>query len=341
MKVKLDYQFLKELTQAYGPSGNEHEVADLIENYLCLKLNKCPDQDIRRNPLGNLIIHKPGKGKKILLVCHMDEVAVIVTHISKQGYLYFSPVGGIKNQDLLSKRVMFKNRHIGVIWQEKDLTGERKSSGKFYIDLGVSSEEEARRSVHEGDMAVLVGGFEEKELSIMAKALDDRVGCFISLEIFKQIESENDLYFAFTVQEEVGSRGAKTLMHQLEPDLALILDTTISFDTPKEKNQTSLGQGVAIKVLDRSIVVLPKIKDWMANIAKQNNIPFQWEIIQEGGTDAGPVHLSHSGIPTGGLALPVRYLHSGSELISKQDIQAAADLLFVLLKDPLVIDKAL
>jgi endoglucanase len=134
--------------------------------------------------------------------------------------------------------------------------------------------------------------------------------------------------------EEVGSRGAKTLAHQIQPDLALILDATLSYDSPKEKNRTGLRRGVAIKVMDRSIVVSPLIKNWMQEVAIQQGIPYQWEIIFEGGTDAGPVHLSHNGIPTGGIAIPVRYLHSGNELVAKTDIEAAWHLLVALISKP-------
>jgi len=329
-----DYHLLKQLTQAYGPSGNEQEVSDLIEHHIRAHHHTDQKDNIQKDPLGNLLIRKPGNGKKILIVCHMDEVGVIVTHINDQGYLYFAPVGGLKQEALLSKRVMFKNRHIGVIQQEKNLADERKPSGRLYIDIAVNGEQEARELVREGDMAVLTGSFEEKPQHILSKALDDRVGCFIALEVFKQIRCAHDLYFAFTVMEEVGSRGAKTVMHGVEPDLALILDTTLSFDSPKEKNQTAMNQGVAIKVMDRSIVVSPPIKNWMADIAHQQNIPFQWEIITGGGTDAGPVHLTRGGITTGGIAVPVRYLHSGNEIASKADIFSAAHLLSALLSAP-------
>ncbi|NLI93987.1 MAG: M42 family metallopeptidase [Peptococcaceae bacterium] len=325
----LDYDLLKQLTQCFGPSGNEREVADLIAREVNSHV-----MDSRFDVLGNLIVRKPGKGKKILIACHMDEVGVIITAIGEQGYLYFAPVGGIKNSDLSAKRVLFKNRRMGVVNQEKNPLEEGKPSGKFYIDIGVSSEEEARKIVREGDMAVLVGDYQETPSHILSKALDDRLGCFIAVELIKQIQCEQDLYFAFTVQEEVGSRGAKTVVHGIEPDLALILDTTLSFDSPKEKNRTSLNRGAAVKVMDRTIVVSPLIKNWMAEVAAQQDIPFQWEIITAGGTDSGPIHLTGSGIPTGGIAIPVRYLHSGNEIAAKFDIVSAFQLLSALLQNP-------
>ncbi|RNC28803.1 MAG: putative aminopeptidase YsdC [Candidatus Dichloromethanomonas elyunquensis] len=325
----LDYHVLKLLAQTYGPSGNERQVAEFISQQVGSYV-----QDIRSDALGNLLIRKPGTGKKILIACHMDEIGVIITSIGEEGYLYFAPVGGVKSSDLLAKRVQFQNKRIGVVSQEKNTVDEEKTSGKYFIDIGVNSQEEAGKIVREGDMAVLVGDYQETADHILSKALDDRIGCFIAVEMIKQLHSEQDLYFAFTAQEEVGSRGAKTIVHGIEPDLALILDTTLSFDSPKEKNRTSLNRGAAIKVMDRTIVVSPRIKNWMADAASQNDISFQWEIITTGGTDSGPIHLTGRGIPTGGIAIPVRYLHTGNEIAAKHDILSAFLLLAVLLNQP-------
>ncbi len=214
---------------------------------------------------------------------------------------------------------------------------KKESLAVNYIDIGVRAEEEARALVRDGDMAVLVGDYVETAEHILSKALDNRVSCFLALEILKQIESEHDLYFVFSVQEEVGARGAQTAAQRIQPDLALIIDTTLSFAAPKEKNRPSLNQGVAIKVMDRSIIVSPEIKNWMADIALQKDIPFQWEIISEGGTDSGPVHLTKGGIPTGGIAIPVRYLHSGSEMVAKHDLVISVSFIQRMLLEPLSI----
>ncbi len=326
---ELDYALLKKLSQAFGPSGNERDVREILLQQIDTKA-----YEIQVDPLGNLIIRKPGEGKKVLIVSHMDEVGIIVTHIDDKGYLYFAPVGGLKRINLIAKRVRFGNGRVGVISVEKNPTEEGNTHGKIYIDIGVSSEQEARKVIKEGDMAVLVGDFQETSSHIISKAIDDRVGCFIAIEILKQIKCPYDLYFAFSVQEEVGARGAKTVVHEIEPDIALIVDTTLSFDSPKDKNRTSLGLGAAIKVMDRSIVVSPLVKNWMAEVARDKNISFQWEIISEGGTDAGPIHLTRGGIPTGGIAIPVRYLHSGNEIVTKFDIETAFKLTYELLGHP-------
>lgn len=327
--INLDFSLLKKLTQAYGPSGNEKEIAGLIMGY-----SKNHVDNVETDILGNLIIRKKGRGKRIMIAAHMDEVGVIVTHIDNNGYLYFSAVGGLNEAGLLARRVMFSNRCYGVIGRERKESEEEKSKGKYFIDIGVNSEEEARKMVREGDMAILTGEFVENGSHIISKAIDNRLGCFIALEVLKNYQGEDDVFFVFTVQEEVGARGAKTAVFAIEPDLALIIDTTISYDTPKEKYRTSLNNGVAIKVMDRSIIVSPVIKNWMIDIAVKNNIVFQSEIISAGGTDSGPVHLTKGGVPTGGIAVPVRYLHSGSEITTKLDIESAYRLLSELLKNP-------
>ena len=325
----VDYSLLTVLTQAFGPSGNEQEIAAVIADHCRLHADS-----IRTDKLGNLIAHKKGTGKKIMVVAHMDEIGLIATHINPQGFIYFSTVGGFRTPEMIAKRVRFSNGTIGIIQKEKDETVEKKTD-RFYIDIGVAGEQQARERVQIGDMAVLCGEFRETNDIVIAKALDNRVGCFIALQALKNIQTTHELFFVFSAQEEVGARGAKTAAYALEADLALVIDTTFSYDTPKIQNRTSLNRGPAIKVMDRSIIVSPLIKNWMAETAAVNNIPFQWEIIVSGGTDSGPIHLTKEGIPTGGLAIPVRYLHSGSEMAGKKDIEGAVDLLSALINNPL------
>lgn len=327
----LDYTLLEKLTQTYGPSGNEHKVAvrigEMVKN----------DADATETDiLGNMIVRKKGSGKKIMIVSHMDEVGIIVTHINRRGYLYFAPIGGIRKNVLIAQRFIFESGVVGTVCQEDKKKTDDLTSVKLYIDIGAANEEEARKLVQEGDMAVFAGDYKETETSVISKALDNRAGCFIAIEALKAVSSENDLYFVFTAQEEVGSRGAKTAAYALYPDLALNVDTTFSYDDPKEleMHRTAMNKGVAIMVMDHSIVVSPAIKNWMADIAETHRIPYQWEVITGGGTDSGPVHLTRGGIPTGGLSLPVRHLHTPNEIAAKKDIEAAVDLLLALLENP-------
>lgn len=271
-----------------------------------------------------------------MIVCHMDEVGIIVTHINQRGYLYFSAVGGLRTPVLIAQRFVFANGVVGTVCQEEKKKTDDRGTDKLFLDIGAASEDEARNLVQEGDMAVFAGAYHETGTSIISKALDNRAGCFIALEALKSISSENDLYFVFSAQEEVGSRGAKTAAYALVPDLAINVDTTFSYDDPKEQelHRTAINKGVAIMVMDHSIVVAPAIKNWMADIADQHQIPYQWDVITAGGTDSGPVHLTRGGIPTGGLSLPVRHLHTPNEIASKRDIETAVDLLLALLASP-------
>ncbi|MCM1564559.1 MAG: M28 family peptidase [Dehalobacter sp.] len=324
----LDFTLLQQLTQTFGPSGQEHNVAALI-----LDQTKNDADTAYTDTLGNLIVRKKGPGKKIMIACHMDEVGIMVTHINKQGYLYFAPVGSLRDHVLLAQRFVFANGAVGVVSREEKKKPDENSPERLFLDLGVTSEQEARTMVREGDMAVFSGTYQETKDCVISKALDNRVGCFIALEVLKRVSSQDDLYFVFTAQEEVGARGAKTAAYALEPDLALNIDTTFSFDMPREYGvpRTSLNKGIAIKVMDRSIVVSPQIKNWMAEIAEQHEILYQWEIITNGGTDSGPVHLTKGGIPTGGLAVPVRHLHTPGEIASKNDMRSGISLLLALL----------
>jgi len=328
-KKVLDYTILSRLTQAFGPSGREKEIAALLASY-----SRDYADSVHTDGMGNLIVHKSGSGKKIMVAAHMDEVGVIVTHIDKNGYLYFSPVGGVKEADLLAKRVVFDNGLTGVVGRERKTNAEGKPVGKYFIDIAVCDEQEARQKIREGDMAVLAGPFVENDSHVISKALDNRAGCFVALEALKQYRGDSDLYFVFTAQEEVGLRGAKTAACTLVPDLALVVDTTISYDTPKEEYRTSINKGAAIKVMDRTIIVSPEIKNWMTKTAQKVGLNYQYEVITAGGTDSGPIHLSKGGIPTGGIAIPVRYLHSGSEIAAKSDLESACKLLAALLEDP-------
>lgn len=324
-----EYGLLKDLTQSFGPSGNEKQVAELITKIVSQYCN-----EVYTDVLGNLIARKNGSRKKVMISAHMDEIGIIVTHVDNNGFLRFAPIGGIKNSEILYRKVIFSNGRIGVIGREKSEKTSETNLLKFFIDIGASSKEEAEEIVNIGDMAVFVGEFVQSGNRFISKALDNRVGCFIALEVLKHVTCEHELFFVFTAQEEIGTRGAKTAAYTIEPDLAIIIDTTIAEDIPKAvRTNISLNKGVGIKVMDRSIVVSPKIKTWIAEIAENHKIPYQWEVLEKGGTDSGPVHLTKGGVPTGVISIPVRYLHSSNEMVDKKDIEAAVKLLLNLLQN--------
>jgi putative aminopeptidase FrvX len=328
----LDFSLLKRLTQTFGPSGVEEQVTQLIEEEV---RSYC--DEIRKDRLGNLIAVRRGKGKKIMVAAHTDEIGIIITHIDDKGFLRFAPVGGVHIQELPHRRIQFKNGLVGTIGVEKlDKPADLKLD-KLYLDIGTNSREQSELLVHIGESAIFMGSYEETTQRIISKALDDRVGCFVAIETMKRVQTEHEVSFVFTVQEEVGLRGAQTAAFALEPDLAIAIDVTATGDTPKaHPMDVKLGHGIAIKVMDRSMITPPQIKEWMAETANKFQIPYQWEVLEFGGTDSGAIHLTKGGIPAGVLSIPTRYVHSPSETVDRKDIEAAVRLLISLLENPAV-----
>lgn len=312
---------LKELTQTYGPSGREEKIREVIKKHICDYAD-----EISTDALGNLIAHKKGNGKKIMFAAHMDEIGIITTFIDDNGYLRFAPVGGLNTKDLLYRRVSFENGTIGVIGTEKENTD--KVISKMFIDIGAKDKADAEKKVSVGDMAVFCGEFTVSGDTVISKALDNRVGCYILIEAMKQIKSNNDLYFVFTVQEEVGLRGAKTAGFGVNPDYAVAVDVTDTGDTPNaDEMAVSLSKGAAIKVMDSSVLCDATVRSTLIEAAKAQNIPYQLEVLNAGGTDAGAISLARCGIKTGGISIPTRYIHSPSEMALLSDIRACGELL--------------
>ncbi len=314
-------ELLRKLTNEFGPSGREDGIRELIKA-------ECAQyaDEIYTDALGNLTVHKKGSGKKIMLAAHMDEIGCAVTYIEKEGYLRFSAVGGLYNKDLNARRVKFSNGTVGIIGCDED-NKDRKIS-KMYIDIGAKNREEAEKLVSVGDMCVFLGEFSEQGENVISKALDNRAGCYVLIEALKKAKSDNDLYFVFTVQEEVGLRGAKTSAYGIMPDYALAIDVTDAGDTPENiKIATKLGGGACIKVMDRSVLCDSYVRSVLIELAKNNGISYQLEVMTDGGTDAGAISLTGAGVKTGGISIPTRYIHSPAEMANKSDINACVDLL--------------
>lgn len=328
--MDLDFAMLRQLTQIFGPSGSEERVAEFIATQL-----RPYCDELKTDTLGNLMVQRHGTGKKIMVAAHMDEIGLMITHIDKEGFLRFTPLGGVRIHNLVGQRVKFSQGRVGTIGVEKLEKPSDFKLDKLYLDIGVSSREEAGQVVRIGETAVFVGDFVESGARIISKALDDRVGCFVAMEALKRTKSTHELSFVFTVQEEMGTRGAQTAAFALEPDLAIAVDVTATGDTPKAHPMSvELGNGVGIKVLDRSMITSPQIKRWMAAVATELNIPFQWEVLEYGGTDSGAIHVSRGGVPSGVLSIPTRYVHSPAEMLDKRDVKAAVELLVALLECP-------
>ena len=267
--------------------------------------------------MGNLIAHKKGSGKKIMFAAHMDEIGIIVTDIDDKGFVRFSSVGGLNLRNLVNLRVRFANGVEGVIGAEEESFKDKPAISKLYVDLGAADKKEAEKTVSIGDTASFVGGFVKCGDKVVSKALDNRAGCAILMQALSEIK------------EEVGLRGAKTAAFAINPDIAVAIDVTDTGDTPSAPTMAiELGKGTAIKVMDRSIMCDADVRTMMIETAKKNKIPYQLEIMTDGGTDAGAIHLTRAGIKTGGISVPTRYVHSPSEMASVSDIENSVKLLY-------------
>ncbi|HOL16827.1 MAG TPA: M42 family metallopeptidase [Bacillota bacterium] len=320
---------MKSLCEAYGPSGEEKEIRALIENAVKDSVDR-----IYTDNLGNLLAVREGPEPALLLSAHMDEIGVIVTHIDENGFLRIAPVGGVAPHLLLGQRLRFKNGAVGTVYHEKLKELRDLDWSKLYLDLGAGSAAEAKNVAQIGDMACLHQPFDSLNGRYMAKALDDRVGCAILIETARRLAGAplpQAICFLFSVQEEVGLRGATTAAYSIQPGYGLAVDVTRAGDTPKAPlMEVSLGKGPAIKVKDSSVICSPKVRRFMMEVASQHEIPYQLEVLERGGTDAGAIHLSRGGVPTGALSIPCRYIHTASEMVDAADIQNAVKLLEIL-----------
>jgi endoglucanase len=327
-------ELIKELVEAYGPSGHEDRIREIIK----AKIEDKADE-LRTDSLGNLIALKKGKdsSKRIMLAAHMDEIGLIATHIDDDGFIRFSNVGGLSPYMLLGARVLFNGETIGVIDKEGKLDDISKlKHEKLYADIGATNKEEAAAKVKVGDTASYYRQMDDLGDKLVSKAMDDRIGCVVLLETLNRLESipTYDTYFVFTVQEEVGLRGAKTSSFGINPDLGIAVDVTLTGDMPEARRmEVGLGKGPAIKIKDSSVLAHPQVKNLMIDIAEENNIPYQLEVLVSGGTDAGAIHLTREGIPSGALSIPCRYVHSPSEMVDINDVDNSIKLLTQLLEN--------
>lgn len=318
-------ELLKKLTQITAPSGNEEGICDFIENEI-----KDYVDEIYKDNLGNLIAHKKGNGARVMFDAHADEIGVIAMFIEECGYVRFTNLGGVSPYNALHKRVIFLNGTQGIVSVDnsrEDIMKNLKLSD-LYIDIGAKNRVEAENKISIGDVAAFEGEFVDLGDRVVSKALDDRVGCYCLIRTIKEIKTQkNDLYFVFASSEELGLRGAKAAAASISPDYAVALDVTSTGDTlGKRKMAVKLGGGAAVKVKDNSILCHPYVKALMIELCEKNNIDYQMEILEAGGTDAGAIHLSGGGVATGAISIPTRYIHSPSEMADKKDIESVIKL---------------
>ena len=323
-------ELLKKLTQISGASGNENKIRDEITN---IAQGKC--DEITVDKLGNLILFKKGNSpdkKKLMVAAHMDEIGIIVKYIDEKGFIRFEAIGGLYTKQLVGRRVIFENGTVGVIGCEEEAFNEKAKLNKLYIDIGAG--DKTKDIINIGDMAVFEGDMITQGDAVISKALDNRAGCYVLLKALDKLNGKNDIYLTFTVQEEVGIRGAGAVTYAIEPDFAIAVDVTDTGDTPDAPvMDVKMGKGAAVKIMDSSVLCDAYLRSFIMDTAKKHNIPYQAEIMADGGTDAGKIHLTKGGVKTGGISIPTRYIHSPSEMASISDINACIDLLAAVLNE--------
>ena len=323
-------ELLKKLTQTSSPSGCEESICDIIKS----EAEKFAD-DIYTDALGSLVVHIKGAGKRAMICAHADEIGAMVTFIDDKGFLRFAPVGGLDKYCCLYQRVRFSNGAVGVVGYEEAVEDMKELKlSNMYIDIGTKSKEDAEKIVSVGDVATFEGVLETAGDHIISKALDNRIGVYILMDVIKHIKnSPYDLYFVFSSQEEVGLRGAKGAGFDINPDIALAVDVTDTGDTPNCKRMAvKMGDGACIKVMDRSVICSKAVRDFMTSIADEKDIKVQYEVLDCGGTDAGAMQLTRGGVMTGAVSVPTRYIHTPSEMVNINDVNECIRLITAFLE---------
>ncbi len=335
--MKIDIKLLKTISELPGTSGFEQKIREFI-----IKEIKGLVDEIKIDNLGNIIAIKKGKqNKKVMVAAHMDEIGFIVKYIDDNGFIKFHPLGGFDPKTLSSQRV--------IVHGKKDLVGvmgtkpihimkpdERKKAVElddFFIDLGMTKKE-LEKYIEIGNPITRERELIEMGNCVNGKSLDNRIAVYILIETLKLLKNKQipyDLYACFTVQEEVGIRGAQVASQEINPDFGFGLDTTIAYDVPgsqAHEQVTKLGEGVAIKIMDSSAIADYRMVAFMKETAKKNKIKWQPELLPAGGTDTSNVQrMNKGGAITGAISIPTRHIHQVIESVNKEDIKSSVSLL--------------
>ena len=312
------------LNSCHGISGSETGVAQAISELAAPYVD-----EITTDVMGNLFCHKKGSGPRIMFAAHMDSIGFIVTHIEEKGFLRVGKVGGITPTVVMYMPVRFANGLKGIVVPDKSVEPAKLTINDLVIDIGAGSREEAEKLVRIGDTAVYDAPTVEMNSFLSGPYMDNRISCVVLLKAMEQLkESENDIWFVFTVQEELGLRGAKTATWNVDPDYGVVVDVTIPDDIvgANHDGSTRLGGGAAIKVMDNTVVCHPMAVRLLEGLAKEKEIAYQLDVIRAGGTDAGEMHRSRYGVVTGGISIPCRYTHTPVETVAKADVESCAAL---------------
>lgn len=323
-----------------GAPGFEHRIRALIQKELEGHVDS-----MQTDTMGNLIAHLKGSGRKVMAAAHMDEISLITTFIDDQGFIRFSNLGGFDPKTLSTQRVIVHGKEdlLGVIGTKAIHSmsdEERKQPPKlehFYIDTGLAPEK-VKKLVAVGSPIT-----REKDLRILGncitgKSLDNRLSVYILLEAVRQAsKTGSDFYAVFTVQEEVGLRGARVAASHIQPEIGIALDVTLAIDTPGSDQKdrcTQLGKGTAVKIMDSSVISTPELVEWINRLADKHGIPCQREVLTAGGTDTSALqYLTGVGARVSCISTPVRYIHSTVETAAKSDIEAGIQLMTRLIEE--------
>ena len=324
----MNMQLLENILTAYGPSGREGRVADVIRAALEGHVD-----ELYTDVMGSLIAVKKGDGtgKRIMSSAHMDHIGLAVVDADKHGFVRVCNIGGIRAAKMVSGHVVFGNGVRGVVGADEKVKGELQVSD-LYIDIGAETKEEALSMVALGDVCVMAPRVTRLgENRLASPAMDDRIACYVQAAAMLALPEniKNDVYAVFSVQEEVGLRGATTAAYHVNPDLGIAVDVTGVGDVPKvaTKVPVELGKGAAVKIMDRSLICTPSVVQMMEKLAEENGVAYQREVLPYGGTDAGAMQRTRGGVPSGAISIPCRYIHSEAETVDKRDVQACVELL--------------
>ncbi len=315
---------IKALTEAFGPSGREDKIRNLI-----IEMIKDHVDGYNIDKVGNLIAWKGEGGEPVLFVSHMDEIGIVITNEIKEGFYRIEPVGGMSPYFALSRRFIFEDGTIGVVGIEHETFEDYKKAlsnltfDHLYLDT-------MGKKVKIGTFGVYLSSFYENGDLMMSKAMDDRSGAAVLVELAKKLKNpKRKFYVAFSIQEEVGLVGASVVAYPMDVSEAIAIDVTDSADTPKPFKRVSmkLGKGPAIKVKDKMSISDKRIVDKLVEVAEKEKIPYQMEVLIFGGTDAAALMKTKDGIPSATVSIPTRYIHTPSEVVSKKDFENTVKLL--------------
>lgn len=331
-------KLIKKLVEAYGPSGFEDNIREIIQEDIAPLAD-----EISVDSLGNLIALKKGDGSglSVMVAAHMDEIGIMTTHVTEKGFLRFTNIGGVRPQTLMGSRVQFADGTTGVIFSEKLESWNRlRGQDKHYIDVGATSKDLCPIGV--GWAASFVRPFTDIGGRYISKSMDDRIGCAVAIEGLRRVSeagtAPHDIYFVFSVQEEVGTRGAQTAANALEVDVGIALDVTMTGDTPEaETMAVDLGAGPAIKVKDSGMISHAGLVRQMRLRAEEGSIPYQMEVLERGSTDARSIQIAGAGCAAGCISIPCRYVHTQSEMVDVNDVENTVQLLVEILSKPITL----